>query len=126
VQGHVDGVGQVAERLTEGEWALVWFRCPPELAAQLPQDVELHVASDATHSIRAALHEIEVTLLISLVLGIPLGIISAVKVDTGWDSICKFVAMFGLSVPNFFIGLVMIYVFAVWLRWLPASGWKRR
>lgn len=40
----------------------------PELAAQLPQDVELHVASDATHSIRAALHEIEVTLLISLVL----------------------------------------------------------
>jgi multidrug efflux pump len=40
----------------------------PELAAQLPQDVDLHVASDATHSIRAALHEIEVTLLISLVL----------------------------------------------------------
>jgi len=40
----------------------------PELGAQLPQDVELHVASDATHSIRAALHEIEVTLLISLVL----------------------------------------------------------
>jgi multidrug efflux pump len=40
----------------------------PELSAQLPQDVELHVASDATHSIRAALHEIEVTLLISLVL----------------------------------------------------------
>ena len=40
----------------------------PELAAQLPADVELHVASDATHSIRAALHEIEITLLISLVL----------------------------------------------------------
>jgi multidrug efflux pump len=40
----------------------------PELAAQLPQDVELHVASDATNSIRAALHEIEVTLLISIVL----------------------------------------------------------
>jgi multidrug efflux pump len=40
----------------------------PELAAQLPQDVELHIASDATHSIRAALHEIEVTLLISLML----------------------------------------------------------
>ena len=63
-----------------------------------------------------------VALLISLVLGIPLGIISAVKVDSVWDSICKFVAMFGLSVPNFFIGLVMINVFAVWLRWLPAAG----
>ncbi len=63
-----------------------------------------------------------VALLISLVLGVPLGIISSVKVDTIWDSLSKFVAMFGLSVPNFFIGLVMINVFAVWLRWLPAAG----
>jgi peptide/nickel transport system permease protein len=59
---------------------------------------------------------------ISLVLGVPLGIISAVKVDTSWDSVSKIVAMFGLSVPNFFIGLVMINIFAVWLRWLPAAG----
>jgi peptide/nickel transport system permease protein len=63
-----------------------------------------------------------VALVISLVLGVPLGIISSVKVDTIWDSLSKFVAMFGLSVPNFFIGLVMINVFAVWLRWLPAAG----
>lgn len=35
VQGHVDGVGQVAERRTEGEWVVVWFRCPPPLAAQM-------------------------------------------------------------------------------------------
>jgi peptide/nickel transport system permease protein len=63
-----------------------------------------------------------VALLISLVLGVPLGIISSVKVDTIWDSLSKFVAMFGLSVPNFFIGLVMINLFAVWLRWLPAAG----
>jgi ABC-type dipeptide/oligopeptide/nickel transport system permease component len=63
-----------------------------------------------------------VALGISLVLGIPLGIISAVKVDTVWDSVSKLVAMFGLSVPNFFIGLVMINIFAVWLRWLPAAG----
>jgi riboflavin synthase len=35
VQGHIDGLGAVAERLTDGEWALVWFRCPPELAAQM-------------------------------------------------------------------------------------------
>src|SRR5260370_1283273 len=63
-----------------------------------------------------------VALVLSLVLGIPLGIISAVKVDTVWDSVSKLVAMFGLSVPNFFIGLVMINLFAVWLRWLPAAG----
>ncbi|HZY86317.1 MAG TPA: riboflavin synthase [Gemmataceae bacterium] len=35
VQGHIDGVGAVAERLSEGEWVKVWFRCPPELAAQM-------------------------------------------------------------------------------------------
>lgn len=32
VQGHVDGVGQVAERIAQGDWELVWFVCPPELA----------------------------------------------------------------------------------------------
>jgi peptide/nickel transport system permease protein len=63
-----------------------------------------------------------VALLISLVIGIPLGMVSAVKLDTGWDTASKVTALLGLSVPNFFIGLVMINVFAVWLRWLPAAG----
>jgi peptide/nickel transport system permease protein len=63
-----------------------------------------------------------VGLLISLLIGIPLGIITAVKVDTVWDTVCKIIAMLGLSVPGFFVGLVMIIVFAVNLRWLPASG----
>ncbi|HWG42432.1 MAG TPA: riboflavin synthase [Gemmataceae bacterium] len=35
VQGHVDGVGQVAKRINEGDWVTVWFRCPPDLAAQM-------------------------------------------------------------------------------------------
>lgn len=35
VQGHIDGVGHVAERLTEGDWVTVWFTCPPNLAAQM-------------------------------------------------------------------------------------------
>jgi riboflavin synthase len=35
VQGHVDGVGRIAERRREGDWETVWFRCPPELAAQM-------------------------------------------------------------------------------------------
>ncbi|HEY7328410.1 MAG TPA: riboflavin synthase [Gemmataceae bacterium] len=35
VQGHIDGVGHVAERLTEGEWVTVFFTCPKELAAQM-------------------------------------------------------------------------------------------
>jgi riboflavin synthase len=35
VQGHVDGLGHVAERHAQGDWELVWFRCPPELAVQM-------------------------------------------------------------------------------------------
>jgi riboflavin synthase len=35
VQGHVDGVGLVHQRLVQGEWEMVWFNCPPDLAAQM-------------------------------------------------------------------------------------------
>src|ERR1700757_519293 len=60
--------------------------------------------------------------LISFVIGIPLGLISAVKVNTAWDSVGKVIALFGLAVPGFWLGLVMILVFSVWLRWLPPPG----
>jgi riboflavin synthase len=35
VQGHIDGVGRIAERQRQGDWEMVWFSCPPELAAQM-------------------------------------------------------------------------------------------
>ena len=60
--------------------------------------------------------------LISFVIGIPAGIISAVRVNTGWDSLGKVIALLGLAIPGFWLGLVMILVFSVWLHWLPTSG----
>src|SRR5260370_28154119 len=60
--------------------------------------------------------------LISLFIGVPAGIISAVKVNTAWDNVAKGVALLGLSIPGFWLGLVLILVFSVWLRWLPTSG----
>src|SRR5690349_9932440 len=60
--------------------------------------------------------------LISFVIGIPAGLISAVRVNTVWDSAGKVIALFGLAVPGFWLGLVMILVFSVWLEWLPTSG----
>jgi ABC-type dipeptide/oligopeptide/nickel transport system permease component len=60
--------------------------------------------------------------LISFVIGIPAGLISAVKVNSGWDNAGKAVALFGLAVPGFWLGLVMILIFSVWLGWLPTSG----
>jgi ABC-type dipeptide/oligopeptide/nickel transport system permease component len=59
---------------------------------------------------------------ISLLVGIPAGIISAVRVNSPWDNLGKIIALLGLSIPGFWLGLVLILVFSVWLRWLPTSG----
>ena len=60
--------------------------------------------------------------MISFFIGIPAGIISAVKVNSAWDSFGKIIALLGLAIPGFWLGLVMILVFSVWLEWLPTSG----
>ena len=60
--------------------------------------------------------------LISFLVGIPAGLISAVRVNTVWDNFGKIVALLGLAVPGFWLGLVLILVFSVWLGWLPISG----
>jgi peptide/nickel transport system permease protein len=60
--------------------------------------------------------------IISLALGIPLGMLSAVKVDTWWDNVGKGFALLGLSLPGFFVGLVLIIIFGVELGWLPVMG----
>jgi peptide/nickel transport system permease protein len=59
---------------------------------------------------------------ISVLIGVPLGMISALKVNTWWDSFGKMVALAGLSVPGFFVGLVLIIVFGVNLGWFPVLG----
>ena len=59
---------------------------------------------------------------ISIVIGVPLGMLSALKVNTVWDSFGKMVALLGLSVPGFFVGLVLIIIFGVNLGWFPVLG----
>jgi len=59
---------------------------------------------------------------ISIVLGVPLGMLSALKVNSWWDSVGKGIALFGLSMPGFFVGLVLIIVFGIQLGWLPVLG----
>src|SRR5438093_2784271 len=58
----------------------------------------------------------------SLLVGIPSGIIAAMRVNSGWDGAGKIFALLGLSMPSFWVGLLMILFFSVYLGWLPSSG----
>ena len=58
----------------------------------------------------------------SLLIGIPSGIMAAVRVGGWWDSAGKIFALLGLSMPSFWVGLLLILFFSVYLGWLPSSG----
>jgi peptide/nickel transport system permease protein len=58
----------------------------------------------------------------SLLVGIPTGIVAAVRVNQWWDSAGKIFALLGLSMPSFWVGLLMILFFSVYLGWFPSSG----
>ena len=60
---------------------------------------------------------------IALVIGIPAGVAAAVGRGTAWDLGANAFALWGLSTPNFWLGILMILLFSVQLGWLPASGY---
>ena len=60
---------------------------------------------------------------IALAIGIPAGIVSAVGRGTAWDYAANVFALWGLSTPNFWLGILLIMLFSVQLGWLPASGY---
>jgi ABC-type dipeptide/oligopeptide/nickel transport system permease component len=63
-----------------------------------------------------------VAMAFSLIIGIPSGIMAAVRVGGWWDSGGKMFALLGLSMPSFWVGLLLILFFSVYLGWLPSSG----
>src|SRR3954447_16587076 len=62
-------------------------------------------------------------IVIALAIGIPAGILSAVKRNTAWDYGANVIALWGLSTPNFWLGIMLILLFSVQLGWLPPSGY---
>lgn len=75
-------------------------------AERLPATVELAVAG----------------LVVAVAIAFPLGILSALRRGTAWDTGAMGFSLLGVSIPNFWMGPVLILIFSVWLGWLPVSG----
>jgi peptide/nickel transport system permease protein len=101
--------GQFVSSIVRGDFGHSFYYRTPVL--------ELYM-SRFPHSLMLAL----AAMAFSLLVGIPSGIIAAVRVNQWWDSAGKIFALLGLSLPSFWVGLVMILFFSVYLGWLPSSG----
>jgi peptide/nickel transport system permease protein len=95
--------------LVQGDWGMsIYSRRPvwTDLAAYLPATLELVFFS----------------LLLAVVLGIPAGITAAVYRNRWPDFVSRVVSLAGVSMPRFFLGLILQLAVAIWLGWLPLSG----
>lgn len=61
--------------------------------------------------------------LIAVLLGLGMGILAALRPGSAWDHLLMTAAVFGISTPVFWLGLMLSLLFAVWLTWLPVSGY---
>ncbi|MER3442598.1 MAG: peptide ABC transporter permease [Meiothermus sp.] len=61
-------------------------------------------------------------MLVAILIGVPLGILAAVRKNSIWDNLATSFALIGVSLPVFWLGLMLVYLFAVNLQWLPSGG----
>jgi peptide/nickel transport system permease protein len=81
------------------------------------------VASMLASRLPMTLQLAAISLLIAVLIGVPTGIFAALKRNTAWDQGFMLVALFGVSMPSFWLALVLMLVFAVRLEWLPLVGY---
>ena len=97
-----------------------------DLVFHLDIGISYNTKMPVMDSIKAALpYTVRLALcavIVGLVFGIPIGIISAIKQYSAFDTIAMILALIGLSMPVFWLGLLLIIFFSVNLHWLPASG----
>lgn len=62
------------------------------------------------------------SIIVATIIGVGAGIISAIKQNSVWDTLSTIGALAGISIPNFWLGSMLILVFAVYLQWFPAAG----
>ncbi|MCC5967175.1 MAG: ABC transporter permease [Natronohydrobacter sp.] len=79
-----------------------------ELATRIPGTLTLAAAS----------------LGVMLAIAIPCGVLGALYAGRPTDHLSRAISLLGESLPNFFLGVLLVYLFALWLRWLPSMGWQ--
>ena len=62
------------------------------------------------------------SIIVTLIFAFPLGVMAAVRRGSGIDMLARLVAVLGQSLPHFWVGLILMEIFAVRLRWLPVGG----
>ncbi|HSV92339.1 MAG TPA: nickel ABC transporter permease [Desulfobacterales bacterium] len=101
--------GRFAVRALQGDLGSSLYHRVPALGLileRLPASLELAGAA----------------MLLALVVAVPLGVVSAVRRGSAWDVASMLGALFGLSMPHFWLGIMLILLFSVTLGWLPTSG----
>ena len=79
-----------------------------ELAARIPGTLTLAAAS----------------LGVMLAIALPCGVLGALHAGRSADHLSRALSLLGESLPNFFLGVLLVYLFTLWLRWLPSMGWQ--
>ena len=101
--------GRFVVRAAQGDFGLSWRNARPVstlLAERFPATAELVLVAAS----------------LSLILGIPLGILTALRPRSLSTQTLQFLSLVGISLPTFVTGILLILVFSVWLRWLPSFG----
>lgn len=101
-------------------WAGDVLRGDLGISLRTNQPVTELIASKLPVTIQLAI----MAMIFALVIGIPTGILSAVRKGTWVDWLANVVALSGLSIPNFWLGIMLILLVSVNLGWLPASGYE--
>ncbi|MDX1391503.1 MAG: ABC transporter permease, partial [Rheinheimera sp.] len=108
-EGYIQQYLAYLTRILSGDWGLSFYSQQPllnEMRSLMPATLELAAYA----------------LLISFIIGIPLGIIAAIKPEGAISKLISAIAVTGYSIPIFWWALVLIMIFSLWLGWLPTAG----
>ena len=100
--------------------SFLWGLCRGDLGVSLQQ--RRSVTALIREHYPATLELTLAAMLISLLIALPAGILSGVRQYSAWDHSTMFLALLGVSMPNFWLGPLLIWVFSIQLGWFPVSG----